>query len=867
MVKSGAAGPARHVVWRPRLAAALDAAVGAAPLTLVLAGPGTGKTALLADWSRRQSRAVRSFAAGTLAEPAEFWRTVLHRLSTDSDLTVPGAWRPGTAPELVDAAFSAAPEIAEPPVVVLDDADALVDRDIGAGIDHLVRWWPRRVRLVLAARGEPQLPLHRYRLAEQVREISTPDLAMTRSEAAELLTARGVVLTDPDLDALMRRTEGWAAALDIAAAALAAGADAATFLDGLARPGNGVATYVATEVLKRQPTEVRRLLLRTSVLEEFSGSLADAVTGGGGSAERLARLARDGAFVVALDPTYTRFRCHRLVRDVLRSILSEESPRATDEIYASAAQWHHRVGDPLAALRWAARERDPRHAVRLLLHGGLAAALAQDVDLAREELPALAAEEADEAEDAAARDDPGEAAVLPWVLAAATCDANAAPAALVELTPVGPGADVSDPELALAAYVAEVVLAGRAGAHEVLERCADRLDTDPAIARQASGTPGLAARMRLLRARCRFATGRPEDVAPLLLRALQQVAPDDPPGVQLDILAVLAMASASAARPSHFEEAVSRAQALLRENPGLSRPVPLDLAIARHAHVRADFATMRAALARAVAVGPIYPDAGLAAAVAFLRATLLADSGQVAAAEALLRETPALHDARAGLIAVYACCERAALKTATGQPSAALQVLQRYAGTPYALCGAVVEARAHLALGDVNGAQRCVRTVLTTPSPLVNRYLFVDGVICDAEIALHRGDDDAALAALLRAIDIAGGDIILPFVRVSDPVAPLLARHAAVAARWPAAWPQAAAVPAVPPQRDGEVGLTGRERDVLALLATPKSTAEIADELSVSVTTVKTHVGAIYRKLGVGRRREAVLRARSLDLL
>src|SRR5512144_1803101 len=145
MVKSGATGPARRVVWRPRLAAALDAAVGAAPLTLVLAGPGTGKTALLADWSRRQSRPVRSFAAGTLADPAEFWRTLLHQLSTDSDLTVPPrAWRPGTAPELIDAVFSAAPEIAEPPVIVLDDAELLVDRDIWAGIDHLVRWWPRR---------------------------------------------------------------------------------------------------------------------------------------------------------------------------------------------------------------------------------------------------------------------------------------------------------------------------------------------------------------------------------------------------------------------------------------------------------------------------------------------------------------------------------------------------------------------------------------------------------------------------------------------------------------------------------------------------------------------------------------------------
>ena len=122
----------------------------------------------------------------------------------------------------------------------------------------------------------------------------------------------------------------------------------------------------------------------------------------------------------------------------------------------------------------------------------------------------------------------------------------------------------------------------------------------------------------------------------------------------------------------------------------------------------------------------------------------------------------------------------------------------------------------------------------------------------------------------MRALEIARGEIILPFMQVQDLFADLLARHPAVAARWPASHPGPAEPASAPPPaivRDLPDPLTQRELTILRFLATTMSTTEIADELCLSVNTVKTHLAAIYRKLPASRRRDAVLRARALELI
>jgi len=190
--------------------------------------------------------------------------------------------------------------------------------------------------------------------------------------------------------------------------------------------------------------------------------------------------------------------------------------------------------------------------------------------------------------------------------------------------------------------------------------------------------------------------------------------------------------------------------------------------------------------------------------------------------------------------------------------------------TEFAPVTAPAAARAHLALNDLRSARDCVRDVLASPSAQVSRYTLVDALLCDARIAEADGEEGQALEILVRAFDVARGEVVLPFRCARDKFAGLLSRHDDVASQWPAA-PDAVAAPVpVPAQRlprDLPEPLTPRELTILRLLATTMSTGEIAAELCLSVNTVKTHLASIYRKLPASRRREAVLRARDLELM
>ena len=211
------------------------------------------------------------------------------------------------------------------------------------------------------------------------------------------------------------------------------------------------------------------------------------------------------------------------------------------------------------------------------------------------------------------------------------------------------------------------------------------------------------------------------------------------------------------------------------------------------------------------------------------------------------------------------------IDTSLGRPHAALRLLRGYRATDFAALTAMSCARAHLALKDVDSAQDCVRIVLATASPQAGRLTLVDGLLCGAQVAQLSEDPGRALEMLIRAIEVAQGEIVLPFTRLRDAFAGLLARHPAVAAQWPVSrtdpQPEPAAEPAPVLPANLPDPLTPRELTVLRFLATSMSTTEIADELCLSANTVKTHLAAIYRKLPASRRRDAVLRARQLELM
>jgi len=315
------------------------------------------------------------------------------------------------------------------------------------------------------------------------------------------------------------------------------------------------------------------------------------------------------------------------------------------------------------------------------------------------------------------------------------------------------------------------------------------------------------------------------------------------------------------------DEMAQRAHALSKQK-SLATPVLLELAAALRSSTAGDLDGQARTLQRILLPDVVGSDPALAVAFVLGQASVLLACGQVDEARTML------HQAGCHIppvLAVQRDVMLADIETSLGRPHAALRLLRSHRASDFAALTAVPCARAHLALKDLRSAQDCVRGALATASPQAARFTLVEALLCGAQVAQLSEDPGRALEMLIRAIEIARGEIILPFTRLQDVFAGLLARHSAVAAQWPV--PRTGLQPesGVEPEPVLPVGLpdplTPRELTVLRFLATSMSTTEIADELCLSMNTVKTHMAAIYRKLPASRRRDAVLRARQLELM
>ena len=186
----------------------------------------------------------------------------------------------------------------------------------------------------------------------------------------------GLELTAADIATLEARTEGWIAALQLAALSMQGRDDVASFIAGFAGDDRFIVDYLAGEVLQRQPESVRRFLLQTSVLDRLQGSLCDAVTGATGGKAALESLDRQNLFVIPLDDRREWYRYHHLFADVLRARLLDEDPDAPAELHRRASAWYADHGEPSDAIRHALaagdfdraadarRARDAGHATR-----------------------------------------------------------------------------------------------------------------------------------------------------------------------------------------------------------------------------------------------------------------------------------------------------------------------------------------------------------------------------------------------------------------------------------------------------------------------------------------------------------------------
>jgi LuxR family maltose regulon positive regulatory protein len=891
-------------VSRPRLLARLNRAADL-PLTLVCAGPGAGKTVLLADWAQRvNARVVWLSPTAGDADPGRFARLLRSALrdssyggssyggsSYRSGDEVAGLGGPGGAldelpAELADPwqepaqlLYSQVAEQPVPLVVIIDDVHLLSAPGVLDGLDSLIRSPVPGLRLVLAGRSDPPLPLHKYRLAGQLLELRGADLAMTPAETREILTLHGVGLAGAEFGVLLRRTEGWAAGVRLSAMRMADAERPGALVSQLAMGPGSIGEYLVGEVLDKLTEQQRRLLIETSFLDEVTGPLADAVTGLTGAGEALNDLARRNSFVIPLDPLQTRYRYHRLFREVLGYLLGRRDGPSVQRLKQRAADWFEANDELSAAVHWTIQAGHPGPAAVLLARGGLAQAFVRRLDLAGLGLPAPAAVASGavattDRTDRTAAATPGAAAVASLVVAAICASPDSAAGELERHRSARPNHAATDPALAVAAALAELLLGQQAGDADTVDAAARRLlgqlkgGAGPQLGHPGP-QPGLRAAVLLAQACSRLWAGRRDDIDALLAAALDAARGDGLAALELEVLSMMALTECFRSRIGHADEAAHRARAAARAAT-LDLPPALELTAAVRAQVTGDAGGQARALQRVVPASVVGADPGLAVARALGEASVRLAREQNAEARSILLQLASRRIPP--LLAVTRDVMLADLDTSLGRPRSALTLLDRYQGTEFAAHTAAARARAHLALSDKDRARECVRNALTRPSAQISRLHLVAVLLQDARIAQADGEPGRAVEALSQAIEMARGEIVQPFLQAGSCFADLLARHPEVADRWPVPVSPvpAPAVTRLPAARTPVAltdPLTQRELTILRLLTTSMSTGEIAAELCLSVNTVKTHLAAIYRKLLAGRRREAVQRARELELI
>jgi LuxR family maltose regulon positive regulatory protein len=823
------------------------------PLTLVSAPAGFGKTTLLTEWFADGERATAWLSLDPRDNDAGlFWSYVVAALRT----VVPDIGE--AASSLLQSDPSALESVAATLlndldalvtdiVVVLDDYHVIESTDVHESLAFLLEHLPPQVHLVVASRSDPPLPLARMRARGELLEIRAADLRFTTGEAsAYLREAMGLELSAEDVHALEARTEGWIAALQLAALSLQGRDDVSGFIASFTGDDRFVVDYLAEEVLERQSEEVRDFLLRTAILVRLTGSLCDAVTGGSGGTAMLESLERANLFVVPLDDQRRWYRYHHLFGDVLRARLTGEHAGLVLELHRRASDWFEAHGDRAEAIGHAMAGEDFERAARLIELAAPMMRQARQESTLRRWLEAI----------------PGELFAARPVLSAALVGARMATGDSTGVEPLLQSAErwLDDrQETAEGPIVFDDKEFARLPAQVAMYRAALAL-----LAGDIAGTISHAGRI--------FELADSSDH----LRLGGASA--------LTGLACWATADLEGAR-RHYADAI---ESFIRAG-FIPDVLGCSLALADIQMAQGRLRDARRTLERGLELAHGQPGLRGTADMHVGLTEVHLDRNDLDAAARHLQKGRELGE-RAGLPqnAYRWRVAAARLLHAQGDTQGALELLdeaERFYNTDFSPAVRPIpalKARLHLDQGDIGAAAEWADDRgLTADDELDYVHEYEHITLARTLLAQHVADRDRLVDVIgllnrLRAAAEDGrrnGRVVEVLVLLSrahhargDGPAAKAALEEALARARPEGLATGGADAPVP-LRTGLVDeLSSRELDVLRLLRTDLSGPDIARELLVSVNTFRTHTKNIYAKLGVNNRREATRRAAELGL-
>jgi LuxR family maltose regulon positive regulatory protein len=850
--------PVRDAVERRRLHALLDAATER-PLTLVSAPAGFGKTTLLATWAAAQEAQPAWLSADEVEDGPGFWTAAVRALESATG-TRRGA---GTSDEpALDAVMRIAARSSRRVVLVVDDFHLCRSRAVLEPLARLVARAPANLNVVLGCRRDPALALHRLRLAGHVTELRARDLAFDLEEAVGFIAGAGLDLDLELVEALLERTEGWAAALRFAVISLRANRAAKPFVLALSRTERALSDYLVAEVLASQPPRMREFLLRTSICDRIDGALADELTGRSDSERVLDALERDNV-LIELEPDGRWYRYHPLFAELLRAECERKLRDELVGLHLRAARRFDADGDRLAALPHALAGGDVALAAQLVSRLWVEIDGRGNVRLARAVL--------DVVEHDAVADHPQLCLLAAWERLREGRVGEAE--AWLSLADRGASRfGRRRPAYDLGRGLLEVRRARLRGDLGGVDRAVERLaqpELLPCVPRDGEGRWSL-----ILCARAASAAWRGNlDVAVTMLEgALDTARRAELRSVEADATAMLALTCAFRGELKRAERLARPLVASLDDERGWQQPgVAALLALARCSLDWDDLEDARDLAEQARELAERVGDRVGRHAARLVSAEAVAGTADDDEPARLELSALAMEEDTAPLPPLLVPSSdvlRAEIARDDGDPELAESILEAGDRPEHH----VAAARLALASGDTARACELLQRVLDASS--VARPTLVRAAVLRSVAAERSGDDDEACAWVERALELAEPEAIRrPFADVGPDMTRILRRsiRRGTAHRW-----LAGSLLAALEGREASGGhatrelldpLSERETVVLRYLPTLLSNQEIAGELYVSVNTVKTHLKSIYRKLGASDRREAVRLARDLRLV